>query len=87
MMLAMCRPDLPALNEVAAQFNTSKRSFQLALSNYGVSFRRISDDIKRDLAKCLRKSNTLKTQDIAYLLGYSDASAYLHAERKWRVNL
>ncbi|MFZ6010784.1 MAG: AraC family transcriptional regulator ligand-binding domain-containing protein [Bacteroidota bacterium] len=83
MILTMCAPELPDLENVAAQFNAGSRSFQRALTGEGTSFRRITEDIKRDLSRYFRRGSALKTQDIAYLLGYSDASAYLHAERRW----
>ena len=84
MILSMSNPHLPDFAQVASEFTMSSRSFQRKLTNEGYSFRRISDDIKRDLSKYLKKSKTLKTQDIAYLLGYSEPSAYLHAAKKWK---
>ncbi len=83
MILSMSNPDLPAFEKVASQFAMSSRSFQRKLTEEDRSFRAISDEIKRDLSKYLRKSKKLRTQDIALLLGYSESSAYLHAAKKW----
>lgn len=84
MVLHMSTPELPELEKVASQFCMSARTFQRKLTAEGKSFRTISDEIKRDLSACLHKNKSLKTQDIAFLLGYSGASAYLHAAGKWK---
>lgn len=55
------------------------------LSEEDISFRRITDDIKKELSTYLAKGNKMKTQDIAFILGYSEASAYLHAAKKWQL--
>lgn len=85
MILNMCSPELPDFGKVASQFCMSSRTFQRKLADEGKSFRIISDEVKKDLYKYLRKSNHLKTQDIAFILGYSEASAYLHAAKKWKA--
>ncbi|SOD78196.1 AraC family transcriptional regulator [Spirosoma fluviale] len=84
MILNLCSPELPCLDEVVSQFAMSHRTFQRKLTEEGTSFRSIADDIKRQMATHLERGRTLGTQDIAYLLGYSASSAYLHAARKWR---
>ncbi|HAS43412.1 MAG TPA: hypothetical protein DCS93_23230 [Microscillaceae bacterium] len=83
MILRMCAPELPTFQQVKAQFAMSDRTFQRRLTNEGQSFRAITNAIKKELASYLREGNQLKTQDIAYILGYSEASAYLHAAREW----
>jgi AraC-like DNA-binding protein len=83
MTLRLCAPELPNFKQVCAQFAVSERTFQRKLTKEGQSFRAISNDIKRSLATYLREGNRVKTQDIAYILGYSEASAYLHAAKEW----
>ena len=83
MMLNMCAPELPELEKVAAPFCMSPRTFQRKLREEGSSFRAIANEVKKDLASYLSKSKSLKTQDIAFLLGYSETSAYLHAVKSW----
>jgi AraC-like DNA-binding protein len=87
MILHMCKPELPTFSQVASQFALSERSLQRRLLNEGNSFRNIADEIKKELAIYLSKGGKLKTQDIAFILGYSSASAYLHASKKWRMKL
>lgn len=83
MTLRLCAPELPNFKQVCAQFAVSERTFQRKLTSEGQSFRTISNEIKRKLATYLREGNKVKTQDIAYILGYSEASAYLHAAKEW----
>lgn len=84
MTLSLCAPELPQLDQVVAQFALSHRTFQRRLTDEGTSFRAIADELKRQMAGHLERGKTLATQDIAYILGYSASSAYLHAARKWR---
>jgi AraC-like DNA-binding protein len=67
-------------------FPLSSRTFQRKLSEESLSFRRITDDIKKELSIYLAKGNKMKTQDTASILGYSEASSYLHAAKKWELN-
>lgn len=83
MILNMCSPELPSFHQVADQFPLSHRTLQRKLTDEGVSFRKISDDVKQELANYLSKGKGIQTQEIAHLLGYSGASAYLHAVSKW----
>lgn len=83
MILNMCSPELPTLEQVCKQFAMSQRTFQRKLSQEGHSFRSITNDIKKELAAYLREGNKMKTQDIALILGYSEPSAYLHAAKSW----
>jgi len=83
MMLNMSTPALPTLGQVSAQFAMSERSFQRKLRANGQSFRAIANDLKRSLALYLQKGQKMKVKDIAYILGYSESSAFLHAAKKW----
>ena len=87
MILNMCSPEVPTFEQVSKQFPLSDRSIQRKLTGEGQSFRKIADDIKRELSGYLAKGKLIKTQDIAYILGYSDPSAYLHAVKRWEMNV
>lgn len=85
MVLNMCCPELPTFDQVAVHFPLSNRTTQRKLTQEGLSFRKITDDIKNELSTYLSNGNKMKTQDIAYILGYSEPSAYLHAVKKWKT--
>lgn len=85
--LNMCNPEIPNFNQVQKQFAYSKRTIQRRLREEGTTFRRIVNEIKRELSYHLSNEKHLKTKDIAYILGYSEPSAYLHALREWKKEL
>jgi len=87
MILNLCSPELPTFDQVAIHFPLSSRTIQRKLTEEGLSFRKITDEIKNELSTYLSKGHKMKTQDIAYFLGYSEASAYLHAVKKWETEL
>lgn len=86
MVLNMCDPEVPNLKQVRSQFACSERTFQRRLTCEGTSFRKIVNDIKEELSDYLSNEKHLKTKEIAYILGYADASAYLHALKEWKSN-
>ncbi|BDS09455.1 helix-turn-helix domain-containing protein [Aureispira anguillae] len=83
MILHLCAPELPSLKMVCRQFSMSSRTFQRKLNQEGSSFREISLEIKKELSNFLQAGNKMKTKDIAYILGYSESSAYLNAKKNW----
>ena len=56
----------------------------MMLTSEGLSFGKITNEIKKELADYITKEGSIKTQDIAFILGYTNASAYLHARKKWQ---
>lgn len=84
MTLSMCSPEIPNFEQVQKQFFYSKRTIQRKLTKEGMSFRKIVSNIKRELSHYLSYEKHLKTKDIAYILGYSESSAYLHALKEWK---
>jgi len=84
MILNMCNPELPTLKQVSVQFSMTERTLQRRLKTEGTSFRSITNEIKSELSKYLKKGKKIKTKDIAFLLGYSSASSFLHANKKWQ---
>ena len=85
MTLNMCSPEIPDFEQVRKQFPYSKRTMQRKLTKEGTSFRSIVNTIKEELSDYLRNEKHLKTKDVAYILGYSESSAYLHAVKSWNV--
>lgn len=71
-----------SLPDIARKLGLGTRTLQLKLKQEGVTFRKLLEDIRRDLAiHCLKNGNSV--DETAYLLGYSDASAFCHAFRSW----
>ncbi len=85
MTLNMCSPEIPTFEQVQKQFPYSRRTVQRKLTEEGMSFRGIVNTIKEELSNYLKNEKHLKTKDVAYILGYSESSAYLHAVKSWKM--
>jgi AraC-like DNA-binding protein len=84
LILSMCNPETPAIDEVAVHFPMSLRSFQRRLSQEGTNFKEIRDTIRQELSAFFEKDMHMQTKEVAYLLGYSESSAYIHARHRWK---
>lgn len=60
---------------MAAQLNMSVRTFQRKLYEEGTTYRDLSTKLRRELALLLLKNQRSSVQDVARMLGYSEASA------------
>ena len=69
---------------VARALSVSPRSLQRKLELEGVSFRRLLDETRRELAGQYFKDPTLSAAEVAYLLGFSETSSLSRAMRRWR---
>ncbi len=74
----------PDLNLIAEQVNMSPRTLQRRLREAGTSFSLILEDLRRELSAELRTNRGFAAADVAFMLGYSESSAYQRAERRWR---
>jgi len=83
-VLQMCHPEVPIFQQVHKQFACSGRTFQRQLKLEGTTFRNIVNEIKEELSYYLSNEKHLKTKDIAYIFGYPEPSAYLHALKIWK---
>lgn len=73
----------PTLTEVAKRIAIGPRTLQRRLRDYGVDFNGLVDDTRRRFSlRYLRdRRNTLT--EVAYLLGYSEVSAFNRAFKRW----
>ena len=70
-------------NEIARKLGVSRRTLARRLSSEGLTFAAVMKNLKRDLAKRHLADDTLSISEIAWLLGYHDASAFTHAFKRW----
>jgi AraC-like DNA-binding protein len=68
---------------VARALNVSLRSMQRKLKEEGTSFRALVDDTRRHLASQHLSDSTMSLAEVAYLLGFSEASSLSRAMRRW----
>jgi AraC-like DNA-binding protein len=73
----------PEIAAAARELAMSKRSLQAALAQEGSSYRQILNETRRELAKHILEDPTTPICDIAFLLGFSEQSAFNHAFKRW----
>jgi AraC-like DNA-binding protein len=77
------RRELPGLEEVARRLHMASATLHRRLQGEGTSFQKIKDACRRDQATALLRAGSLSGEEIAELLGFSDASTFVRAFRKW----
>ena len=74
---------VPPLAEVASELAMSERSIQRSLGEEQTSYRQLVDEVRKNLAiEHLSRPGTSAT-DVAFLLGFSEPSAFTRAFRRW----
>lgn len=68
---------------VAARLGSSPRTVQRRLRDQGVAFNDLIAKIRYDLSRRYLGDPALTLTDVAFLLGYSDLSAFSRAFRRW----
>ena len=68
---------------VAGNLGMTERTMHRRLASENTSFGQIHERLRRDLALKYVREEKLNLQQIAYLLGYSDQSAFSVAFRRW----
>ena len=73
----------PSAEQIAAQLHLSLRSLQRHLAEEGGSFDQILLQTRQSLARSYLADPRYSISEIAYLLGYADASCFSRAHRRW----
>ena len=73
----------PEMAGVARSLATSERSLQRRLQEEGTSFREVVEDARRELAVGYLGDRRMAVSEVAYLLGYSEAGAFMRAFKRW----
>jgi AraC-like DNA-binding protein len=73
----------PYAKQAAKQLNISDRTLIRKLEREGTTFKDILDDIRRRLALSYVGSRDLDLSEVAFLLGFSHATAFYRAFRRW----
>jgi AraC-like DNA-binding protein len=71
------------VDDVARSLGMSKRTLARGLSDEGLSFTEILQQLRRDLAVRYLDDRTLHVSKIAWLLGFSEVSVFTHACKRW----
>jgi AraC-like DNA-binding protein len=77
------RGALPTLEKVAQELKISPRTLQMHLKAEATSFIQIINEIRKDMAIHYLQSQSISMDEIAYILGFSESSAFHRAFKKW----
>jgi AraC-like DNA-binding protein len=73
----------PNVRDVARHLAVAPRTLQRRLAAEGVSFQALADHTRRETAQRLLTDGSLGVAEIAYLLGFSEPSAFHRAFKRW----
>jgi AraC-like DNA-binding protein len=75
--------ELPTIDAIARQLAISVRQLQRELQTEETSFQQLLDETRRELALRYLKQPNTPIHDIAFLLGFSEPSAFHRAFKRW----
>ena len=73
---------VPGIAEVAQTAGLSVRTLQRRLGEQGTTYNKLVDDLRYDLSLQYLEASNVSVSEIAFLLGYSEASAFDRAFRR-----
>jgi AraC-like DNA-binding protein len=74
---------MPNLNEIAETFHMSAATFKRKLKEKDTNYQELKDGVRKELAIKLIKTSNHTFEDIASMLGFSDASNFTKAFKNW----
>lgn len=77
------RGRVPSLSDVAADLAMGERTLQRGLKAEGTSFQRVVGDVRLALARHHLDRPHATIQEVAFLLGYAEPSAFHRAFKRW----
>lgn len=75
--------NFPSLDEAAAEVGVSGRTLRRRLREHGETFQSVLDSTRADIAMQYLTSTDLTVQEVASLVGFTEASNFARAFRKW----
>ena len=83
LLMAKLRDGEPEQGAVAKALGLSERTLQRRLSDEQTSFAQLLDEVRTELARMYLADDKLAIFEVAFLLGYSEPSAFNRAFRRW----
>lgn len=74
---------VPTARSISSDLGMSERTFARRLREDGTSFRALTDEVRREMARSYLADPSLTLAQVAYLLGYADQSAFSNSFRRW----
>jgi AraC-like DNA-binding protein len=73
----------PSIDRVAQRLGMSARTLQRKFHEHHTSHQQLVDDLRKDLALGYLNEPTMAICEVAYLLGFSESSAFHRAFKRW----
>jgi len=73
----------PGIQDLARELHVSTRTLQRRLTDQGITFQRLLDEARRELARHYLLHSSRELNETAYLLGYADANSFFRAFHQW----
>lgn len=74
---------LPGIDVVARHLGVSERTLRRRLEDRGTTFREITDRTRAEVAESYVRDHQLPLAEVAFLLGFSETSAFTRAFKRW----
>ncbi|MBK1788240.1 AraC family transcriptional regulator [Prauserella cavernicola] len=72
------------MEQVAAGLSMTVRTLRRKLATEGATYRALLDEVREAYAEELLATQALSVEQVAYRLGYSEASSFIHAFTRWK---
>lgn len=79
----MLQGEAPSIETIAKNLAMSTRSLQGKLQQEGTTYQKLLDRVRKEIAVSYLKQSDVAIIDIAFLLGFSEQSAFNHAFKRW----
>jgi AraC-like DNA-binding protein len=73
----------PGIQDLARELHLSTRTLQRRLTEEGVTFQRLLEEARRELARHYLLHSSRELNETAYLLGFEDANSFFRAFHHW----
>lgn len=73
----------PTLQDVAGEMGMGTRTLQRRLTAAGITFQKLVEDTRRELARHYLEQSTVELYEVAFLLGFEDANSFFRAFQVW----
>jgi AraC-like DNA-binding protein len=73
----------PGIQDLARELHVSTRTLQRRFTEQGITFQRLLEEARRELARHYLLHSSLELHETAYLLGYEDSNSFFRAFHHW----
>lgn len=82
-MFSMSDPQLPDIQSISNALYLTPRTLQRRLGEENITFRKLSEDIKKQVCTYMLQHQCYTVSAISQVLGYAEPASFIHAFKKW----